>query len=503
MDSTPASAPLRRSCTTRVATPSWISGTRPLARALGVEAARQAEPVARRVGEVDGRRGHLLAEPPRERAAALRVGQPVERARREQVEQLTHRVRLHHDRVLARAPAPPASPRERGLAGGALGERTPASSSATAAPPRRRNRCGGRQARCRSPSCRRPWCGRSPPPAPSVTRALVLRDRPDPVRLEPGRSADRERGRQRLRRPVPGRARRWRGRGPVVGAARARRGEAREGRPAPLPRPPRPLPWPRRGAAARVPPGRSRFVVARPTWPSAHHRELDRHVVDGGGLGRPVAAKRSISERSRARRGERLGRRRRETARLGELERVQSHDPDLDVAEAGRRGAVGDAHQSGPARPCRSRAATPERPLRRRADGVAAGPELRASPRRSSGCAPAGRALPSSISQAASPSNWKCRRRSSIDHERLVSISRPSSVSAIRSSSVPASPGSRFTLCHAHDRLAGEAVRAHAAAGALEADLGRPSRARRGSRPARPSRTIGTAWPSTPSSSQR
>jgi hypothetical protein len=42
--------------------------------------------------------------------------------------------------------------------------------------------------------------------------------------------------------------------------------------------------------------------------------------------------------------------------------------------------------------------------------------------------------------------NWKFRRRSSMLHERFVETNRPSSVSAMRSSRPPASPGRRLTF---------------------------------------------------------
>jgi len=42
--------------------------------------------------------------------------------------------------------------------------------------------------------------------------------------------------------------------------------------------------------------------------------------------------------------------------------------------------------------------------------------------------------------------NWKCRRRSSIDQERFVSMYRPSSLSATRWASEPASTGSIDTF---------------------------------------------------------
>ena len=54
--------------------------------------------------------------------------------------------------------------------------------------------------------------------------------------------------------------------------------------------------------------------------------------------------------------------------------------------------------------------------------------------------------LPRLISQAISHENWKFRRRSSMLQLLSVATSRPSSVSATRSSSVPAAPGSSETL---------------------------------------------------------
>ena len=58
-------------------------------------------------------------------------------------------------------------------------------------------------------------------------------------------------------------------------------------------------------------------------------------------------------------------------------------------------------------------------------------------------------------------------------------------MSAIRSSSAAGVARLEVHVRHPHDRLAGEAVGAHAAAGALEPDLAPRSRARTGSRPAR------------------
>jgi hypothetical protein len=64
------------------------------------------------------------------------------------------------------------------------------------------------------------------------------------------------------------------------------------------------------------------------------------------------------------------------------------------------------------------------------------------------------------IRQAISQPNWKLTRLSSIDHELLVDMNRPSFVSAISSASVP-SPGSRLMFvmrisgrfCHPSARI--------------------------------------------------
>ena len=109
---------------------------------------------------------------------------------------------------------------------------------------------------------------------------------------------------------------------------------------------------------------------------------------------------------------------------------------------------------------------------------------------------------PSRISRAASQPNWNCSRRLSIDQERLVSKSSPSSVPAISSASEPAAPGSRFTLVI---RTIGWRAKPSARmqpperSSPISAAVSREER-----KPAStPSRTIGTARPSTPSSSQR
>ena len=85
-------------------------------------------------------------------------------------------------------------------------------------------------------------------------------------------------------------------------------------------------------------------------------------------------------------------------------------------------------------------------PARRRADRVAATPELGRHARRSLGCGAGGRARRRGSPRRVLALELEAAGALSIDHERFVSMRRPSSVSAIRSSSVPASPGSRFTL---------------------------------------------------------
>ena len=77
-------------------------GQRALGHALGVDRARQRAREARRVGQVDVRRRHPLAQAPDQRAAALGVGHAVEGQAAEEVQQRADGVVLEHDRVLAR-----------------------------------------------------------------------------------------------------------------------------------------------------------------------------------------------------------------------------------------------------------------------------------------------------------------------------------------------------------------------------------------------------------------
>ena len=73
---------------------------RPLGCALGIERARKRRAEEGRVGEVDRRRGDVVAEALDEGAAALRVGEPVERGHAEQLEQAADGARLQHDRIV-------------------------------------------------------------------------------------------------------------------------------------------------------------------------------------------------------------------------------------------------------------------------------------------------------------------------------------------------------------------------------------------------------------------
>ncbi len=237
---------------------------RRLGHALGVEAARQRACEARRVGEVDARGRHALAQPAAQRAAVLGVGEAVERVGAEHRQQLADRVRLR-----ARPGTRPAAA-ERARPG-----RPP--SAPRARPARAR--------RSRRPTCR---CGRVAAAAArgdadhlhegvghavrrghaggGRDRGLHLAHGPGAVSLHAVALGHLERGGQRGARPAPGRSARCRDRGPrraeAVAAAgsRGRRpaggaGDRLGGR--------------LRGAGAR----RQRvgvvsFVEAPPTWPS-------------------------------------------------------------------------------------------------------------------------------------------------------------------------------------------------------------------------------------------
>ena len=99
----PASAAELRSWTTASATPPAMSATRRLRDALHVERARQRQRGGGRVVEADQRRRDLRAEPARERAAALGVGEAVVRERGEELQQQPDGLGLEHDRVGAGA----------------------------------------------------------------------------------------------------------------------------------------------------------------------------------------------------------------------------------------------------------------------------------------------------------------------------------------------------------------------------------------------------------------
>ena len=162
----------------------------------------------------------------------------------------------------------------------------------------------------------------------------------------------------------------------VVGASGPRRGEARVGAGAAAAAAPRRRPTARRGAGAQRVRRRSRWWRRRPTWPSREHRDLHGHVVDRGGLRRAgCAAKRSSSERSRVTWASASPAGAAATARLGDR-RARSSD-----AHLRRRGSAPAPRRARrcidwPGSPLPQSSSACSSPLGRRADGVAARPEL-------------------------------------------------------------------------------------------------------------------------------
>ena len=338
----------------------------------------------------------------------------------------------------------------------------------------------------RSRSARRPRSRRRTPRAPCV-------------------GGDRERGPQRAARRGRvelARSRRRSRRGRVAGGA-ARRSPGCVAGPGARPR------GARAAASARARRRRAgasssrRFVEAIAVWPSRRQRISTLVSSTAVACVGAERAKRDISERSRDD-GDLRRRRPRERERaLGDLERASARHATPTSTSRKRAGAA----------PCETRMTWPGSPLPQlrsprsrhaggRADGVEASPRTAASRPRRSGLRSSRPSSPPRISRATSVANWKCRRRSSIDHERLVSRYRPSSVSAIEVGERAGVAGLDRDVRHAHDRLAREAVGAGAAAGALEADRRRRlAVGQRGAQDAAP-RSAACASPATPSSSQ-
>ena len=310
--------------------------------------------------QVDRRRRDPLAEPAAERAAALGVREPVEGARG-RAARAARRPRAAPAPPGTRpAAAPTGSPaaarlgarRARRAPRGSMPRRPTAVLDGVAAAPARRDadhlheRVGGAVER-RAAGAGRDARAR-PPPTVQMPCASSAR-----------RSAHGERGRQRRAAQPPGRAARSRGRSPWwarAGCARGKPGKA----PAPARRP-RPRRRLRRGARSRAAPRRRRSSSTRgPRGRRAATASSTRQVVDRGGLRRPVARE---AQHQRALAGhvrERLGRPGpRPSARSASSSvalALTRPPPRTSRKRAGAR-AVRDVHRSGPARPCRSRAA--------------------------------------------------------------------------------------------------------------------------------------------------
>ena len=170
---------------------------------------------------------------------------------------------------------------------------------------------------------------------------------------------------RRARDPGP----RWPGRGPRA-RRRHERGEAGEGPGASA------AAARRRGGAPRAVRERlrGRAVGGGPAHVAfATTASLDGDVVDRRGLGGPVGAKRSSSERSRITQAGHRGAHAAATARSASLEAAQT----TPTSTSRKRAGAGRARRarSAPARPCRSRAAG-QVATGGRADRVAAAPEL-------------------------------------------------------------------------------------------------------------------------------
>ena len=122
MERVPATAALAVSCTTPWATPSWISGSGALATPSASKLRGRVEAKRGESDRFTAGRGHAGPEPSHQRALALGVQQPVERAAAEQLQQLAHGGGLEHDRVAAGLELGRLG-LHRGQLGGALGQR--------------------------------------------------------------------------------------------------------------------------------------------------------------------------------------------------------------------------------------------------------------------------------------------------------------------------------------------------------------------------------------------
>ena len=470
----PASAALRMSCATPCATPSWISGSGPFA-------VPSASNERGRVRGWAGESARLIAGAatvspslPVERAAALGVGEAVERASGEQVAQPADRVRLEHHRVfagrqlgrLAAGSAPSARPARRARA--RRGRRPPP--SCAAAYPLRP--FGAMQMTFMKASVRR-----SAPalPSPSAQRLLLLGHRPDPVRLDAVPAATAKAASSAAARP-PDRAPRSprridgqrRGVAGSCGGVRTRR-EAREpalaGHGGRLGGQPRALARSRR--SRRRPP---RWSTRGPRDPSSGTAMLDREVVDRRGLCRPA---RREAQHQRA-----LVRDESETSpappsrpRAPRARRPLTPRPTSTSRKRAGGAAVGDPHHlAGLALPAVEQRDEP--PLGRRADGVAAAPELGRHARVARVAQePAALAAPDlpgglALELEVEPAVVDRPRAVRLDQEAVVG----GGDQVVEAAGVA---GLEVHVRHPHDRLAGEAVGAHAAAGAVEPDLGR------------------------------
>ena len=182
----------------------------------------------------------------------------------------------------------------------------------------------------------------APPPALVGHRALVLRDRPDAVRLEPVPLRGRERRAPAPRRPARGRAPRSPRRARACG--RGGRAAGKPGCSSAAGGGRRGLRRPQRATGARA--ERLRVGVVRGGAAEVavdHDRQLDGHVVDRrspgwGGCRRSAAAASARGSRAPARR--RPGRRPRRPRRR----RARSSHADFHVSKARRRRAVRDVH---------------------------------------------------------------------------------------------------------------------------------------------------------------
>ena len=318
----------------------------------------------------------LLAEPPDERAAALGVGQPVEGRPSEQLEQ-RRRPRAARARPGTRRAASSAgSPRRAALAAARSAsrrrvERRPRHAAArgvAAAAVRRAMQMTFMNASVIA-------VGQPRTPALEATARSSSPRGPDPVRLEAVPAA-------RRRRRSPARAPPGRGSSPAVAASWpwcARRGAGAAGSPGRC--------RAAAAAAAASPSARARAVAQRrrrrcrwwrrrPDVAVAHHRHLDRHVVDRGGLCRPVGGEAQQQRALAGDRGERVaGRAAAASARSASSSGAQATPTSTSRKRAGAAPCETCIDLAGLALAAVDQRREP--PSRRRADGVAARPRTR------------------------------------------------------------------------------------------------------------------------------